>query len=108
MIGDEAHLPYDRPPLSKELLRGEWTNEKLALRRKSYEELSVDLRAGIRATAPLPNERRVELEDGSSVDYDGLVIATGARVRTLPNQPDLEGIFTLRTLDDAMGLRDAF
>jgi NADPH-dependent 2,4-dienoyl-CoA reductase/sulfur reductase-like enzyme len=51
LIGDEEHLPYDRPPLSKEVLRGEWEQERLALRRRSYDDLNVDLVLGQRAVS---------------------------------------------------------
>ncbi len=107
LIGDEDHLPYDRPPLSKEVLRGEWEPDRLALRRKSYDELALDLRLGRRAVSLDADAHELHLEDGASVAFDGLVIATGGHVRKLPNQPDLPGLFTLRTLDDALAIRDA-
>jgi len=107
LIGDEKHLPYDRPPLSKEVLRGEWEPDRLALRRKSYDELELDLKLGRRAVSLDTTAREVHLEGGESVAFDGLVVATGAQVRRLPNQPDLRGLFTLRTLDDALTIRDA-
>lgn len=107
LIGDEKHLPYDRPPLSKEVLRGEWEPERLALRRKSYDELAIDLRLGQRAIALDPTGRKVHLEGGAAVTFDGLVVATGAEVKTLPDQPQLGGLFTLRTLDDALAIRDS-
>jgi 3-phenylpropionate/trans-cinnamate dioxygenase ferredoxin reductase subunit len=52
LVGDELHLPYDRPPLSKQLLTGAFSEEQLALRRKPYDELALDLRLGVRATKP--------------------------------------------------------
>jgi 3-phenylpropionate/trans-cinnamate dioxygenase ferredoxin reductase subunit len=107
LIGDEERLPYDRPPLSKEVLRGEWEPDRLALRRGSYDELGLDLRLGRRAISLDTDAHEVHLEDGESVAFDGLVIATGGRVRKLPNQPDRPGLFTLRTLDDALTIRDA-
>ena len=107
LIGAEPHLPYDRPPLSKQLLRGEWEPDKIALRRADYDELELDLRLGTRATALDPGARRVTLDDGSQLEYDGLVIATGAAPRVLRGTPDLEGIHLLRTLDDALAIRDA-
>ena len=107
LIGAEPHLPYDRPPLSKQLLRGEWEPDKIALRRADYDELDLDLRLGTRATALDPGARRVTLDDGSQLEYDGLVIATGAAPRVLRGTPDLEGIHLLRTLDDALAIRDA-
>ena len=107
LIGEEKHRPYDRPPLSKEVLRGEADEERLALRRKSYEELCVELRLGQRAQSLDAGAGEVLLQSGEVVSYDGLVIATGGEVRTLPNQPSLEGIHVLRTLDDALALRAA-
>ncbi len=105
LIGAEAHLPYDRPPLSKELLRGEWGEERLALRRRDYAELELDLRLGRRATALDAKARQVALDDGTRVGWDGLLIATGAAPRPLPGAKPLEGVHLLRTLDDALALR---
>jgi NADPH-dependent 2,4-dienoyl-CoA reductase/sulfur reductase-like enzyme len=107
LIGDEQHLPYDRPPLSKEVLRGEWGQDRIALRRQSYDDLNVELVLGRRATTLDTDAREVWLEGGDVVSFDGLVIATGGDVRTLPNQPQLEGIYTLRSLDDALAIRAA-
>ena len=107
LIGDESHLPYDRPPLSKQILRGEWRAEQTALRREPYEDLELELRLGVRARALDPRARRVELSDGSRVDYDGLLIATGAAARRIPGTPELEGIHVLRSLDDALAIRAA-
>ena len=107
LIGDEKQPPYDRPPLSKEVLRGEWEADQIALRRKSYDELALDLRLGTRAVGLEGSKRSLMLESGDELAFDQLVIATGASVRKLPDQPDLEGIFALRTLDDALAVRDA-
>lgn len=108
MIGAEKHLPYDRPPLSKEILKGVWDTDKLALRRQPWEELRLDLRLGRRATALDTSAKSVALDDGTRERYDALLIATGAFARRLPDQPELEGLFTLRSLDDALALRAAF
>ena len=105
LIGDEPHLPYDRPPLSKEVLRGEWTPERIALRRKSYDELEAELLLGHRAVGLDTHAREVHLDDGARIPFDGLVIATGGTARALPNQPELAGVHTLRTLDDSLALR---
>jgi len=107
LIGGEKHRPYDRPPLSKEVLRGETDAERLALRQKSYDDLNVELRLGQRAQSLDTGAREVLLQGGEVVSYDGLVIATGSEVRTLPNQPSLQGIHVLRTLDDALAIRAA-
>ena len=108
LIGDEQHLPYDRPPLSKEVVRGEWDQERIALRRKSYDELDLQLVLGQRAAGLDTEAREVRLEGGDVVSFDGLVIATGGKARALPNQPSLEGVYTLRTLDDSLAIRAAF
>lgn len=107
LIGEETHLPYDRPPLSKEILRGAWEREKLGLRRQGYDDLGAEVVLGRRAVSLDASDRQVHLDDGGSISFDGLVIATGGRARALPNQPQLSGVYTLRTLDDAFAIRDA-
>jgi len=104
-IGAEPHLPYDRPPLSKELLRGDWEPDQVVLRKQGVDDLDLDWRLDTRAVALDLATREIELHDGERVAFDGLVIATGATPRRLANQPQLAGLFTLRTLDDALGLR---
>jgi NADPH-dependent 2,4-dienoyl-CoA reductase/sulfur reductase-like enzyme len=105
LVGAEPHLPYDRPPLSKQLLAGEWEAQDLALRRTPYDELEVELRLGVRATALDAAGRRLTLDGDESLPFDGALLATGAAPRTLPSTPDLDGIFVLRTVDDALDLR---
>lgn len=107
LIGEEGHLPYDRPPLSKEVLRGEWDQERIALRRGSYDDLNVELVIGQRAVSLDSAALEVRLESGAAISFDGMVIATGGRVRTLPNQPRMDGVHTLRTLDDTLAIREA-
>lgn len=107
LVGDERELPYDRPPLSKQLLTGAWTEEQVALRRKPYDELALDLRLGVRAERLSLAQRTVFLADGAELTYDALILATGARARRLPEQPDLRGLFELRTLEHARALREA-
>ncbi len=110
-IGAEHHLPYDRPPLSKELLAGKWEPEGVVLRKQGVDDLDLDWRLGRRAVSLDLAERRVELDGGEQVSFDGLVIATGSEPRRLPptafgnNAGDLDGVFVLRTLDDAMAIR---
>ncbi len=107
IVGDETHPPYDRPPLSKQILAGTWTPDRLALRSGAdIEGLDADLRFGVQAAGLKPRDRCVELSDGRSLDYDGLVIATGVRPRPWP-AGDLSGIHALRTIDDALDLRAA-
>ena len=105
LIGAEPHLPYDRPPLSKELLAGEWEPDQIWLRKQPYDELQLDLRLGRRAVRLDRDGRAVALDDGERVDFDGVVIATGSTPRQLPGTPPLAGIFTLRTLDDCLAIR---
>jgi NADPH-dependent 2,4-dienoyl-CoA reductase/sulfur reductase-like enzyme len=105
-IGAESTPPYDRPPLSKQVLRGEWDEARVALK-ANYEMLAADLRLGRRAVGLDARERRVQLDDGTSVAYDGLVIATGATARTLSGCEKLSGVHTLRTLHDAIAIRSA-
>src|SRR5690606_30362383 len=81
LVGDEPHRPYDRPPLSKEFLRGEVEADRLSLVKKSEAELSLDTRYGTRAVGLDLAARRVQLDSGEALDFDGLVIATGARPR---------------------------
>lgn len=109
LIGDERHAPYQRPPLSKGLLTGKTTLEQLPLRGPSFfAENGIDLRLGLRATAIDTAARRVTFDDGGSLDYGWLALATGARCRQLqvPGAA-LQGVFDLRTLDDALRVSEA-
>ena len=104
IVGDEIHEPYDRPPLSKQLLAG--TMERGECFYKSS-ELDVQWALGSAATA-LDTERRVvALAGGGELQYDGLVIATGRRAREWPDLPAMSGFHTLRSLDDTRALREA-
>ena len=106
LVGEEAHRPYDRPPLSKELLRGEREPESIALVKPDrFDALGLDLRLGCRATALDPAAREVALSSGERLRYDACVIATGCAPRRLPKQPALAGLHVLRTLDDALAIR---
>ncbi|MFE3827909.1 NAD(P)/FAD-dependent oxidoreductase [Streptomyces sp. NPDC059092] len=103
LIGDEPRAPYDRPPLSKQILSGEWSPERLPLRPAAdLDALGLDLRLGAAATGLDTADRTVRLADGTRVAYDGLIAATGVRPRRLPGV----GAHVLRTLDDALALRD--
>jgi len=103
LVGAEPHPPYDRPPLSKQILAGEWEPERLALRADEHlADLCLDLRLGATATGLDVGAREVRLADGRSVGFDALVIATGVRPRRLPG----EGAHVLRTLGDALALRN--
>lgn len=106
MVGNENHAPYDRPPLSKNFLAGEWDADRVELRKpEALADLNITWKLGSAATALDTAGNTVTLASGETLRYDGLVIATGGTVRRLPNQPDLAGIHVLRTLDDASALR---
>ena len=105
-VGAEAALPYDRPPLSKQILQGHWEPDKAALRDQGqYDALGVTWHLGRRATALDVAARTVALDDGEPLAYDGLVIATGATPRWLPGSQDMAGIHVLRTLDECVAIR---
>ncbi|BBZ73537.1 ferredoxin reductase [Mycobacterium paraseoulense] len=105
IISDEAHVPYDRPPLSKEVLRKEV--DDVALKpREWYDENDITLRLGAAATGLDTAAQTVTLADGSVIGYEELVIATGLVPRRIPTLPDLEGIRVLRTFDESMALRE--
>lgn len=106
LVGDELGVPYDRPPLSKQLLSGEWEPARLALRDEDQiAQLRLDLRLGTRATGLDTGARIVTLADGRALDYDAVVIATGVRPRRLSGCEDWAGLHVLRTLSDALGLQ---
>ena len=107
MIGAESELPYDRPPLSKQFLVDGWSEEKLALSKTGVAPLGAEWRLGQRATTLHSDALAVSLADGSRVEADAIVLATGAEARRLPFERGLEGILALRTLEDARRLRDA-
>ena len=103
LIGDEPEAPYDRPPLSKQILSGAWTPDRLPLRTPAdLDALDLDTRYGREAIAADLANRTVLLSDGTDVAYDGLIVATGVRPRQLPGTP----AHVLRTLDDALALKD--
>jgi 3-phenylpropionate/trans-cinnamate dioxygenase ferredoxin reductase subunit len=105
-VGAERHLPYDRPPLSKEVLRGTREPDRIQLAKpEKFDALELDLRLGRRAARLDLAGREVILDDGERVAWDGLLIATGATPRALPGTPPLAGIHTLRTLDDCLAIR---
>ena len=106
-MGDEPHRPYNRPPLSKQVLTGEWEPDRTALPAGVDDTLDVDWELGVTATGLDLAGQVVRLDDGRELFYDGLVIATGATPRRLPGTDDLAGVFTLRTLDDALAIRAA-
>lgn len=109
-VGEEHHEPYDRPPLSKEMLSGAAEPEPTRLNRDGLDGLGLELHLGSRAVTLIARDRRVELDDGRTIGADVVVIATGARPRRLPPAvcpPDLPNVHVLRTLDDAVALERA-
>jgi NADPH-dependent 2,4-dienoyl-CoA reductase/sulfur reductase-like enzyme len=105
ILSDEVHLPYDRPPLSKEVLRKEV--DDVALKpREWYDEKDITLRLGSAATGLDTAKQTVALDDGTELGYDELVIATGLVPRRIPALPDVEGIRVLRSFDESMALRE--
>lgn len=113
MLGDESHLPYQRPPLSKAYLSGEAEPSSLLLKpAAAYEKLGIEIRAGARVTRIEPETKKVELADGTACPYDKLILATGGRPRLLPlsttsrtgKQPT--NVHYLRTIDDVNRIRE--
>ncbi|MFI5045853.1 MAG: NAD(P)/FAD-dependent oxidoreductase [Acidimicrobiia bacterium] len=107
LVGAESYEPYDRPPLSKQLLAGEQEPDRIVLRPAGLGDLELDLELGVRAVALDLDACELELDHGGRVGFDGLVIATGAAPRLLPAMRDgvPDGVFVLRTLDDALAIR---
>ncbi|KAA9156565.1 ferredoxin reductase [Amycolatopsis acidicola] len=101
LAGAEPHAPYDRPPLSKQILTGHWPPERARFR----ELAGLDVRARLGVPAVGWREGVVELADGTELAAEAVVVATGAQAKTLPGQPD--GVHALRTMDDALALRAA-
>jgi NADPH-dependent 2,4-dienoyl-CoA reductase/sulfur reductase-like enzyme len=108
VVGEEVHRPYDRPPLSKKLLSGEWEADRIQLRQPDvFDDLDVDWRLGTAATALDTRQRTITLADDSRLEFDAVVIATGARPRRLAGQDDVATTHVLRTVDDSLRLRAA-
>jgi NADPH-dependent 2,4-dienoyl-CoA reductase/sulfur reductase-like enzyme len=108
LVGDEVHPPYDRPPLSKHFLAGEWGEDRVILRKDGdLQSLGLERRLGpgARAVGLDTAGREIELASGEVLGYDGLVLATGSRARALSALESLEEAHVLRTLDDAVALR---
>lgn len=108
LVGEEIHAPYDRPPLSKEFLEPGPipATPHLLDAVQLTESLDVDVRLGARATGLDLETRKLSLSNGE-VGYDALLITTGARARQLPGAEGVAGVHCLRTLDDAIAIRQA-
>jgi phthalate 3,4-dioxygenase ferredoxin reductase component len=108
LVGEEPELPYDRPPLSKQVLTGAWSAERAGLlTEQAAADAGIELRLEASALALDPEARLVRLADGESLPYDDLVIATGASARPSPWRPP-SGVYQLRTLADCLALRKRF
>ncbi len=110
LVGDEPHLPYQRPPLSKKFLAGEIELDRLSLKPAAfYDKTGIKLLLGRKAVGIDRAAHSIVLEDGARLDYSTLVIATGSRPRklALPGA-GLDGIFYLRTIADVSALRARF
>ncbi|MFE9888806.1 NAD(P)/FAD-dependent oxidoreductase [Streptomyces scopuliridis] len=106
LVGEEPHPPYDRPPLSKQVLLGRAGPADIGLPRRR--EVDARWKLGVRAGGIDPIEKKVILADGELLPFDRLLIATGTRARPWPDPAEarLDGVLTLRTLDDAAQLAE--
>ncbi|MBV8346088.1 MAG: FAD-dependent oxidoreductase [Mycolicibacterium sp.] len=105
IVSDEVHLPYDRPPLSKQVLRSELDDVTLKPR-DFYDENNIRLLLGSAVKTLDTANRTATLQDGTVLGYDEAVIATGLVPRRIPSIPHLPGIHVLRSFDQSMALRD--
>ncbi len=107
IIGDEPHIPYQRPPLSKQYLSGEQGLDKVYLRpEKFYADKDVTLKLGVTATRIDREAKTVELDNGEAIEYDKLILSTGSRPRMLNIEgSNLNGIHYLRTIADVDAIR---
>jgi len=103
LVGDEPHQPYQRPPLSKQFLSGAWDRARIDLR--IADDLRLDWLLGVRARSLDLSRREIDVGDNRRLHFDGLIIATGARARKPRWCAAMDGVFTLRTVDDALALR---
>ncbi len=110
MVGRETHVPYQRPPLSKQVLKGEWPAERCQLRHlEFYQEHGIELLQGMSATRLDTRANAVELSDGSTWAYDALAVCTGSRLNRLAVEgAELPGVCYLRTVDEALDLAARF
>ena len=105
IVSDEVHLPYDRPPLSKQVLRSEMDDTALKPR-EFYDENNITLLLGSAVRKLDTANQAVTLENGTQLEYDEAVIATGLVPQRIPSFPDLRGIHVLRSFDESMALRE--
>ncbi len=110
IIGEEPHIPYQRPPLSKQYLSGEYGLDRVHLRpARFYDSKKIHVKSGVRVDSIDPSRRRVACDDGTEISYDKLLLATGARPRKLAaTGSDLPGIHYLRTIADVDAIKRDF
>jgi NADPH-dependent 2,4-dienoyl-CoA reductase/sulfur reductase-like enzyme len=108
IVSDEQHLPYDRPPLSKDVLHdsGRGIGDVTLKPAEFYADNDIALRLGAAAQSVDTAAKTLTLTDGFVLDYDDLVIATGLEPKRIPSFPDLDGIRVLRSFDEAVALRE--
>lgn len=108
IVSDEQHLPYDRPPLSKDVLHdsGRGIGDVTLKPAEFYADNDIALRLGAAAQSVDTAAKTLTLADGFVLDYDDLVIATGLEPKRIPSFPDLDGIRVLRSFDEAVALRE--
>ena len=108
VIGEEAELPYHRPPLSKDFLSGQKTIEDILIRpAEVYAKANIDMRLGDRVTEIRPYTRQIITNAGEIFSYSKLVLTTGARIRRLPVPgEDLENVFYLRDTRDVLAIKN--
>jgi NADPH-dependent 2,4-dienoyl-CoA reductase/sulfur reductase-like enzyme len=105
IVSDEVHLPYDRPPLSKQVLRSELDDTALKPR-EFYDENNITLLLGSAVRKLDTTDRTVTMDNGTKLEYDEAVIATGLVPRRIPSFPEMQGIHVLRSFDESMALRE--
>ncbi len=106
IVGEEIHAPYDRPPLSKQVLAGKWDVARIHHHAPDVlDTLGLEFRLGRRATRLDVDGRALWTDDGDVLHYDGLIVATGASARTLPDTEGQPAVRALRTLDDCVAIR---
>src|SRR6201991_3468598 len=105
IVSDEDHLPYDRPPLSKEVLRAE-TDDVTLKPAEFYHENNITVLLGNGARTVNTEAQTLTLADGSELAYDELIVATGLVPKRISSFPDLEGIHVLRSFDECLALRE--
>jgi 3-phenylpropionate/trans-cinnamate dioxygenase ferredoxin reductase subunit len=106
LICDEPRPPYSKPPLSKGVLQGTEAIERTTFRpEKWYVDKDIDLVTGIAVTDLDADGHKVTLADGQLIGFDKLLLATGGTARSLPGVDDIDGVFTLRSIDDALAIK---